>query len=142
LTGWWLECLRRLKTQHPEYEIEGFCFHTSLQAEFQEMTRLFSLARLPDGQVLAPTVDFRQAVEIVHGYDLVISTRFHATVTANVLNIPNIAIAVGDYYRAKMNAAKLGFESICSLINPVSQSPEDFLNICKGKLGSRESGKP
>ncbi len=134
LTQWWTECLRGLKAQHPEHEIEGFCFHTSLEAEFQEMTRLFSQAGLPPRQVLSPTADFRQAVEIVRGYDLVISTRFHATVTANVFNLPNIAIAAGDYYRAKMSAATSGFESICRLINPTSVTPRDLLNLCKGKL--------
>lgn len=136
LTGWWMECLRRLKSQHPEYEIEGFCFHTSPEAEFHEMNHLFTQAGLPPERVLAPVVDFRRAVEIVRGYDLVISTRFHATVTANVFNIPNIAIAVGDYYQAKMTAAKLGFENTCSLVNPLCHSPEDLLNICQHKLAA------
>lgn len=141
-TGWWTECLRGLKAQHPEHEIEGFCFHTSLHDEFQQMTRLFSQAGLPPESVLAPIVDFRRAAETVPGYDFVISARFHATVTANVFNIPNAAIAAGDYYHAKMSAARLGFESTCSLVNPARQSPEDLLKICKSKLAGRERGKP
>jgi polysaccharide pyruvyl transferase WcaK-like protein len=141
LTEWWTECLRGLKEQHPDYEIEGFCFHTSLQAEFEEMTRLFSRAGLPPRRVLAPVVDFRRAAETVLNYDLVISTRFHATLTANVFDIPNIAIAAGDYYQAKMSAARLGYEGACSVINPAIQSPEDLLNICNCKLEGRESGK-
>jgi polysaccharide pyruvyl transferase WcaK-like protein len=141
LTGWWMETLRGLKAQNPEYEIEGFCFHTAPHAEFEQMTRLFSLAGLPPDHVLAPIVDFRRAVEIVRRYDLVISTRFHATVTANVFNLPNIAVAAGDYYHAKMNAAWLGYENICSLVNPARQSPEDLLNLCKMKLTPRESRK-
>jgi polysaccharide pyruvyl transferase WcaK-like protein len=141
LTEWWTKCLRRLKEQHPDYEIEGFCFHTSLQAEFEEMTRLFSRTGLPPGRVLAPVVDFRRAAETVLNYDLVISTRFHATLTANVFDIPNIAIAAGDYYQAKMSAARLGYEGACNVINPASQPPEDLLNICNGKLEGRESGK-
>ncbi|HTR42527.1 MAG TPA: polysaccharide pyruvyl transferase family protein, partial [Pseudomonadales bacterium] len=141
LTGWWTACLRGLKAQHPEYEIEGFCFHTSLQDEFQEMTRLFSQAGLPPEQVLAPTTDFRKAAGAIRGYDLVISARFHAIITANVFNIPSIAIAASDYYQAKMNAARLGFENICSPINPASQPPEDLLNICKSRLSSCEIKK-
>lgn len=141
LTGWWTETLRGLKAQNPEYEIEGFCFHTAPHAEFDQMTRLFSLAGLPASQVLAPVLDFRRAVEIVRRFDLVISTRFHATVTANVFSLPNIAVAAGDYYHAKMSAAKLGFENICSLVNPASQSPEDLLNLCKMKLAAGESHK-
>jgi polysaccharide pyruvyl transferase WcaK-like protein len=142
LKGWWTECLRELKAQHPEYEIEGFCFHTSLQAEFQAMRQLFSLAGLPLEHVLEPTADFRRTVETIRSYDLVISTRFHATVTANVFDIPNIAIAAGDYYQAKMSAARLGFESTCSLIFPASQRPSDLLNICKFKLAGRQSMRP
>jgi len=139
LTEWWTKCLLGLKAQHPEYEIEGFCFHTSLQAEFQEMTRLFARAGLPVEHVLAPTVDFRRAVEAVRRYDFVISTRFHAVVAANVFNIPNIAIAAGDYYQAKMSAAGFGRESGCSLVNPAVQTPEDLLNICKSKLPRRQN---
>ncbi len=134
LNAWWAECLRGLKAQHPEYDIEGFCFHTSLEAEFQEMTRLFSLAGLLPERVLTPVLDFRRAVEIVRDYDLVISTRFHATITANVLNIPNVAIAVDDYYQAKMSAARLAYENISSLLNPASQSPEELLKMCKSRL--------
>ncbi len=141
LTGWWTETLRGLKAQNPEYEIEGFCFHTAPHAEFDQMTRLFSLAGLPASQVLAPVLDFRRAVEIVRRFDLVISTRFHATVTANVFSLPNIAVAAGDYYHTKMSAARLGFENICSLVNPATQSPEDLLNLCKMKLAAGESRK-
>lgn len=142
LTGWWTECLRGLKAQHPEDEIEGFCFHTSLHEEYQQMSRLFSQAGLPLEHVLAPIVDFRRAVEVVSSYDLVISTRFHATVTANEFNVPNIAIAAGNYYQAKMRAARLGFENTCSVINPTSQPPEDLLNISKRKLARHENGTP
>lgn len=142
LTGWWTEILRGLKAQHPECEIEGFCFHTSLQAEFQEMTRLFPRAGLPVEHVQAPVMDFREAVGRVRGYDLVISTRFHATVTANAFNIPNVAIAAGNYYQSKMSAARLGFESISQLVNPAGQPPQDLLDICKRKLAGCESGQP
>ncbi len=55
-----------------------------------------------------------------------------------MFNIPNIAIATGDYYQSKMTAAQLGFENISSLIDPVRQPPEDLLNICRGELAVRK----
>jgi polysaccharide pyruvyl transferase WcaK-like protein len=134
LSEWWIECLRRLQAEHPGYEIEGFCFHTSLSAEFQEMTRLFPRAGLPAGRVLSPVADFHRAVQIIRSYDFVITTRFHAAVVANVFNIPNIAIAAGDYYQAKMTAAVHGCENFSHLINPARQSPETVLAICRREL--------
>jgi polysaccharide pyruvyl transferase WcaK-like protein len=133
-SDWWVKCLRGLKTQYPEFEIEGFCFHTSPQAEFQEMTRLFSRAGLSSENVLPPTTDFRQAVKRLCDYDLIIATRFHAVVAANVFEIPNIAIAAGEYYQTKMSAAVDGCEKFSRLVNPASESPEGLLDICRQKL--------
>ena len=138
LSAWWIECLCGLAARCPDYEIEGFCFHTSLTAEFEEMTRLFPRAGLPASRVLAPTADFRLAVELVRGYALVITTRFHAAVVANVFKIPNIAIAAGDYYQAKMQAAVQSCEDFSHLINPLRQSPEVLLDFCKQALTARE----
>lgn len=134
LSGWWTQCLRGLQRQHPEHEIEGFCFHTSLAAEFSEMVRLFRRAGLPAQQVRAPVLDFRQATDALREYDLIISARFHAVVAANVFQIPNIAIAAGDYYLAKMNAAVSGHENVSTLVNPVLTTPEALLTICQRGL--------
>jgi polysaccharide pyruvyl transferase WcaK-like protein len=134
LSGWWTQVLRGLRRQHPQHEIEGFCFHTSPHAEFREMVRLFLRTGLPPGQVLAPRLDFRQAAAGIREYDFIISTRFHAVVVANVLNIPNIAIANGDYYLAKMQAAVCRHETLSTLINPVCSSPETLLATCQRAL--------
>lgn len=134
LSGWWTECLRGLRRQHPEHVIEGFCFHTSPQAEFGQMVGLFRRAGLPLSGVLAPHLDFRQAAAGVRHYDFIISTRFHAVVVANVLKIPNVAMATGDYYLTKMNAAVSGHEAFSTLVDPGGSSPETVLAICQREL--------
>jgi polysaccharide pyruvyl transferase WcaK-like protein len=133
-TEWWTSGLRGLKAQHPDYEIEGFCFHTSLQYDFREMVRLFKHAGLPLHGVLQPEMNIRRATAAIRSYDFVISTRFHAVVTANALKVPNVAIASGDYYLAKMQCAVHGHENLSSLVNPVGQSPEVLLKLCRNAL--------
>jgi len=134
LTAWWVEFLRRLNEFLPEYKIEGFCFHASLPCEFQAMIRLFVSAGLPADQVRVPTMDFRQATAALRDYDLIVSTRFHAVVAANVFQIPNVAIASGDYYQAKMQAAVSGYETKSQLVNPASLTPAELLEHCRQKL--------
>jgi len=133
-TEWWTSGLRGLKAQYPDYEIEGFCFHTSLQYDFREMVRLFKHAGLPLNAVLQPEMNIHRATAAIRGYDFVISTRFHAVVTANALKVPNVAIASGDYYLAKMQCAVQGHEKLSTLVNPVSQSPEVLLKLCRNAL--------
>jgi polysaccharide pyruvyl transferase WcaK-like protein len=140
LTDWWTQCLRGLKRQHPEHAFEGFCFHASPREEFREMVRLFSRAELPVRQVLAPRLDFREATDGTREYDFILSTRFHAVVAANAFNIPNLAMAAGDYYLAKMQAAVRGHEHLSTLVNPVRTSPEDVLAICRRELAQRMGG--
>lgn len=133
-SGWLIKCLHGLKAQGPEWKIEGFCFHTSPDAEFREMQDLFESAGLPPNQVLAPNLDFRRAAVSVRNYDLIITTRFHAVVVANAFGIPNIAIASGEYYLAKMKAAVAGHEFSSSLVNPEEVAPEALLDLCKQKI--------
>ncbi len=142
LTAWWVEFLRGLKEQSPGYEIEGFCFHTSLQCEFQAMVRLFVGAGLSADRVQVPTMDFRQATVALRDYDLIISTRFHAVVAANVFQIPNVAIASGDYYQAKMQAAVSSHQTISRLVNPASLTPAELLEHCRHELARRQSHAP
>jgi polysaccharide pyruvyl transferase WcaK-like protein len=134
LTGWWTECLRGLKTRHPQIMIEGFCFHTSPNEDIREMTRLFPLAGLPVEQVRAPVEDFCRATLALREYDFIISTRFHATVAANVFQIPNVAIAAGDYYMAKMRAAASGYEALCEVVDPKAVSAAKLVEVCGKKL--------
>jgi polysaccharide pyruvyl transferase WcaK-like protein len=140
LTGWWVECLRGLVAQHPGHEIEGFCFHTSRDDEYGEMKKLFALAGLPPENVLEPVEDFRRAVDGLRDYQLIITARFHATITANVFSIPNIAIASSGYYQAKMQAAATGYEAFSDVIDPGEASPKAMLALCDKKLAGRSTG--
>lgn len=137
LTGWWTDCLCRLQAQHPEAEIEGFSFHASPQYEFREMVRIFGKAGLPLRNVLPPEMDFRKAADAVRSYDFIISTRFHATILANVFQIPNVAIAAGDYYLSKMKAAIRGNENSSWLVNPAQQPPDAVPDICQRAFAAR-----
>ena len=133
---WWIDCLRRLRGRHPERTIEGFCFHSNLQFDFGEMVRLFGRAEIPLAGIRPPELDFRRATAAIHEFDLVISTRFHATVAANVFNLPNVAVASGDYYLAKMTAACRN-QPNSLLIDPARQSPDILLNFCTRALEER-----
>jgi polysaccharide pyruvyl transferase WcaK-like protein len=134
LSGWWIELLRGLNSQFPEHSVEGFCFHTSPLAEYREMMRLFAGAGLRTDQVRLPTLDFREAVRALGEYEFIISTRFHGVVTANVLGIPNVAIAAGDYYQSKMAAAVNGHETLSRLVSPERTTPCELLDLCREKL--------
>ena len=134
LSDWWVACLRGLAAQHPDHTIEGFCFHTALHEDFREMVRLFLRAGLPLRQVLTPIPDFRQATNLIRDYDLVIATRFHAIVAANVFQIPNLAVASGDYYSAKMSAAVLEHAASSRLVNPSNAAPASVLALCRNAL--------
>jgi polysaccharide pyruvyl transferase WcaK-like protein len=142
LSGWWSEFLRGLQRQHPEHIIEGFCFHTSPHAEFRQMVRLFGRAGLPVDRVRAPQLDFRQAVAEIRNRDFIISTRFHAVVAANAMGIPNIAVASGDYYRAKMESAVAGHPHLSTLVDPLRSDPETALAVCKRALARTGTGQP
>jgi len=133
-SDWWTKCLCGLKARYPEMAIEGFCFHTSQQYEFQEMIRLFRRAGIPLSQVKPPEMDFRRATMSIRDYELVISTRFHAVVAANSFDVPNLAVASGDYYLAKMAAAQKGYPNSI-LINPATHSPESMVELCGRGLG-------
>ena len=134
VSAWWTDCLRKLKTQQLQVVIEGFCFHTSPREEFSDMTRLFPLAGLSVRQVQPPIMDFIEATRAVQKYDFIIAARFHAVVVANVFKIPNIAIASGEYYQAKMRAAASGYEAFCRVADPKDFSPDEFVDLCLEKM--------
>jgi polysaccharide pyruvyl transferase WcaK-like protein len=142
LSAWWVQLLRGLQTQYPEYEVEGFCFHTGLQFEFCEMVRLFQNSGLVPDQVRSPALDFRRATLAIREYTFIIATRFHAIVAANVFEIPNVAIATGDYYLSKMKAAVCGHENLSQLVNPACVTPEAVLAICHCKLRNHPAPAP
>jgi polysaccharide pyruvyl transferase WcaK-like protein len=139
LSSWWVEGLRRLQQCYPTHKIEGFCFHTEPREDFYQMAGLFQRAGLPPEAVRPPEWDFRRATAALGRYDLVVSTRFHAVVAAKVFRVPCVAIAAGDYYRAKMNAALCGDDSSGVVVDPAQGGPELLPAACRkvftGKCG-------
>jgi len=134
---WWEQCLALLSEGLAPARFEGFCFHTEPRLDYQTTTALFKSAGLPAALVHPPDTDFRAAVRRVGQYDLVVAARFHAIVVANVLRIPNVAIATGPYYDAKMQAAARP-EDRTRLIRPASDPPQVVLTVCREYL--RASG--
>ena len=107
------------------------------------MKKLFFQAGLSSEKVSPPVEDFRRAVAAIRSYDLIIATRFHATVVANAFGIPNLAVASGDYYLAKMQAATSGYETASRLVNPADFAPGALLDLCRQKLsGHHGRGVP
>jgi len=113
---WWNGLLSALRTE----EVSGFCFHADARLDYATTRKL-----LGDGLVKPWTTDLRDAVAKLCGFDAIVSSRYHAIVVANVLGIPNIAVAAGEYYHVKMTAAKCPQDDRCRVINPHTESPED-----------------
>jgi polysaccharide pyruvyl transferase WcaK-like protein len=130
---WWEQCLALLNEGLAPARFEGFCFHTDSRLDYQTLAALFESAGLPAAQVRPPETDFRAAIRLVGQFDLVIAARFHAIVVANVLHIPNVAIATGPYYDAKMQAASRP-DDRTRLIRPPSDSPQVVLTVCREYL--------
>jgi polysaccharide pyruvyl transferase WcaK-like protein len=107
LISWWRGVLILLKSSG--LPVEGFCFHNSLQIDFSQTAELFADAGLPTRLVRPPYFDFRDACIQLSGYRAILTARFHAAVVAGVVGIPAIAVADGQYYRAKMVSACQGY---------------------------------
>jgi len=120
---WWMTCLQALTSALSGYQLEGFCFHTGVAMDYEITRRLFSRAGLNPENVQPPQPDFRSAVLSLRRYDAILSTRFHAIVTASGMQIPCVAIAVGDYYETKMRGALKHAPAPLSLLNPLRDPP-------------------
>lgn len=128
LEEWWTRFLRILKRHDAELSVEGFHFHTARNRGFATMVHLFHATGLDVRCVQAPCLDFREAIRKVRTYDVVVSTRFHAVVVANVLNVPHVAVAAGEYYTNKMLAALGPDDTGSRLVTIPEHSPEEAAN--------------
>ena len=122
---WWQQFLRALQTSAEPVEVEGFCFHTKQSMDYDTACALFRIAGLAKSAVRRPDPDFRAALRDLRRYDVIVSARFHAIVVANALNIPHVAIAFGEYYRAKMSAAVRRDDVQSRLVSSLTISPEE-----------------
>ena len=121
---WWIATLQSLARALPDYGIEGFCFHTEKEMDYETTRRLFTGAGLNPANVHLPQTDFRAAVVHLTRFRAIVSSRFHAVVTGSVTRIPCVATALDDYYEAKMRGALKYATSPLSILNPTRDSPE------------------
>lgn len=117
---WWARLLSALQTSDRVEEVSGFCFHGDRRLDYATTQEL-----LGDGRVLPPAANLRAMVENLCRYDAIVSARYHAVVIANVLGIPNIAVAAGDYYQVKMTAAVRPEDMRSRVVDPSAESPEE-----------------
>lgn len=113
---WWSGLLAALRAE----DVGGFCFHSDTKLDYATTREL-----LGDGRVTTWTTDLRDAVAKLCEFDAIVSSRYHAVVVANVLGIPNIAVAAGDYYRVKMTSAVRPQDKCCRVVNPHTESPQE-----------------
>lgn len=92
--------------------------------DYETARRLFVRAGLDPSRVRPPQTDFRLAIQNLSRYRAVLSTRFHAVVTASGMGIPCVAMAMDDYYEIKMRAAMKHAPELISLVNLSKQPPE------------------
>jgi len=119
---WWVDCLQALARTSPESQLEGFCFHTNRQMDYDTTRRLFVRAGLSPDTVRPPQADYRAAIADLRRYQAIVSTRFHAVVAASAMAIPCLAVVLDDYYLAKMRGALKHAPAPVSLLNPLVDS--------------------
>jgi polysaccharide pyruvyl transferase WcaK-like protein len=121
---WWVTLLQTLARTLPGYQLEGFCFHTGLDLDYETTRRLFARAGLNPDRVQTPQPDFRAVIKNLARYEGILSTRFHAVVTASGMQLPCVAINLDDYYETKMRCALKHATAPLSLANPLRDPPE------------------
>ena len=128
--NWWIDCLRSLSRSFPDFQLEGFCFHTQKEMDYATTRRMFASAGLNPENVQPPQADYRAAILNLARYRGVVSSRFHAVVTASAIRLPCVATALDDYYEAKMRGALKYAPVPLSVVNPArdsAQSPASWL---------------
>jgi polysaccharide pyruvyl transferase WcaK-like protein len=139
---WWQQFLQALKAGAEPVEVEGFCFHTNPALDYDTARTRFQAAGLAASAVRRPDPDFRAALRDLRRYDVIVSARFHAIVVANALSIPHVAVAFGDYYRAKMAAAVRRDDPGSRLVSSLTASPEELARQVVALAYSRPAAGP
>jgi polysaccharide pyruvyl transferase WcaK-like protein len=121
--AWWVACLQSLARALPTFTLEGFCFHTGTEMDYETTRRLFTRAGLNPVAVQPPHRDFRAAVRNLGRYQAILTTRFHAAVTAAGMQTPCVAAVVDEYYETKMRSVLKHAESPLSIVNPLRDPP-------------------
>ena len=136
IESWWVDCLRILSQTLPDYRFEGFCFHTEKEMDYETARRMFARANLNPDNVQPPQPDFRVAIHNLTRYRAIISSRFHAVVTASAIRIPCLATALDSYYEAKMRAALKYAPVPLSILNPAHDTAKTAAEWLVSRLHS------
>ncbi|MBF0225410.1 MAG: polysaccharide pyruvyl transferase family protein [Desulfobacterales bacterium] len=129
IENWWVDFFKFMQNKSLGLFFEGFCFHTSLNLDFYTMIKIFQKAELPLKNILPPFIDFREALKNLINYDMIISSRFHAIVTASTIGMQSLAIASGEYYISKMKSSSNVNPQITRLIIPEFTSYDEMAEI-------------
>jgi polysaccharide pyruvyl transferase WcaK-like protein len=135
---WWVEVVRCLAAW-PEVEPSGFCFHVNSFLDQLATARVFRGAGLSEALVAPPALDFRESARALGAFDAVLTSRFHAAVVANVLGLAGVAVASGEYYEAKMEAAVEGARRM-AVVDPGRTAPAEaaamLRSLCQRSAGA------
>ncbi|HEX5219871.1 MAG TPA: polysaccharide pyruvyl transferase family protein [Verrucomicrobiae bacterium] len=133
---WWVDSLRGLSRAWPDYKLEGFCFHTQPDMDYETTRRLFARAELDSNDVQPPHSDYRAALANLARYQGILSSRFHAVVTGSAIHIPCVATALDTYYEAKMRAALKYAPAPVLILNPAHDSAHAAAEWVAGQFRS------
>lgn len=138
---WWVRFLDSLVKSAPDVEVEGLCFHARRGRDYAALRRIFRLCGLDPRKVQPPFGDFRDAVRSLCRYSAVVTSRFHAAVVSNVLGIPCLAAASGEYYANKMAAAIEGAAAPSRLVQPPGDLSGEAAEFIRSVLPGRNRGR-
>lgn len=131
---WWLRALSAMKAKGWGDRLEGFCFHSKPQLDFNDLVNLFMQSGLPLRQINPPDFYFLDAIRRLQGFQSVITSRFHAGVTAQALGIPFTAVSSGEFYNHKM--ASIPLSNVSGHVVMESTDPEVFVEELSQRLVS------
>ncbi len=120
--AWWAALLGHLSERN--VVLEGFCFHNQIFEDFATACECLAKVGLDYSIARQPELDFRTSCLHLGTFDAIVSSRFHAIVVGNVLQIPTFAICDGDYYDNKMQAATKTFKR-SELVRQMESPPEE-----------------
>ncbi|MBI5154162.1 polysaccharide pyruvyl transferase family protein [Candidatus Poribacteria bacterium] len=132
---WWARLLKALRARD-DIELGGFCYHAGPHEDQAVLRRLFRECGLDSRGVPAPSPDFREIVRQVAEFEVIVSSRFHAVVSARAAGVPAFAVASGPYYEPKMRCALVGPGGTAELVLPGRDTPEAIAARVLGVLHS------
>lgn len=110
-----------LKNLAREYDVTLFCFDSSERPDLFVDTEFLS-----DAVVWNPNeIGFSSMLSRMGEMDVIVSSRFHGIIAANILCLPSISINIEQ----KLSAVRDGSEGICGIWNPPFLEKELFLGI-------------